>query len=539
MTDLTANMIAEVDETLPKRQAKARPRIKGWPRLHLIYFLLAFFDLAAIGGGLYLSHQLSSVFQASVAKNHEWSERFVSIWRLGDLALALNAPGNDVFQTRDVEGERRKLESAAQGFSAALDRVRAEIAKDVPPALASHPIKTLTFVEQAMRTTVAHGNRTLNEYERGNVERAAESMALMNRNYAAMKRMLNTAIEAVRDIQDAYQSRFEARVLSLKRYEYLIGGAIFVMVSFVMLYGHWVGRFLTRKYRELENAHNEAVQVGNEARDFARQVQSVNAEVTRLNGELEANLRKLGEAQQDSLRNAKMAQLGQLTATVAHELRNPLGAVRTSAFLLQRKAKGKGLDIEPQIERINNGIGRCDGIISQLLDFARTKSLHCEVLTFDDWLAKLVQEEALQLPEAVAIECHLGLGDTQVSFDPARLNRVLINLMSNASEAMVGKGEDPSKFVNPAPKIIISSRLAPRGVEISVADNGPGIPEDARNKILEPLFTTKSFGTGLGLPAVVKILEQHGGGLDIGSVASGGAIFTAWFPISQTQERAA
>ena len=111
-----------------------------------------------------------------------------------------------------------------------------------------------------------------------------------------------------------------------------------------------------------------------------------------------------------------MAQLGQLIATVAHELRNPLGAVRTSAFLLERKVKGKGLGVEPQLERIGNGVTRCDDIISQLLDFARTRSrFSLKCLAFDDWLAKLVEEQAQQLPESVMVDCQLGLGARDMS----------------------------------------------------------------------------------------------------------------------------
>ena len=72
--------------------------------------------------------------------------------------------------------------------------------------------------------------------------------------------------------------------------------------------------------------------------------------------------------------------------------------------------------------------------------------------------------------------------------------------------------------------------MSPRGAELIVADNGPGISPENLKKILEPLFTTKNFGTGLGLPAVQNILQQHGGGLDIASKEGEGATFTAWFP---------
>jgi signal transduction histidine kinase len=215
---------------------------------------------------------------------------------------------------------------------------------------------------------------------------------------------------------------------------------------------------------------------------------------------------------------------------VAHELRNPLGAVRASIFLLERKIKSGGSNIEQQIGRINKGVARCDDIITQLLDFSRTKALECDYKDLDGWLARLVEEEAEKLPVAVSIECDLGLDGRAMRFDPSRLSRVIINLLANASEALVGRGDDSTKFASANPLITIATRAVSRGIEISVSDNGPGIPDDVKSQILEPLFTTKSFGTGLGLPAVEKILQQHGARLEIVSRPGEGARFTAIFP---------
>ncbi len=268
-------------------------------------------------------------------------------------------------------------------------------------------------------------------------------------------------------------------------------------------------------------------------------LQTVNSQVTRLNAELSDNIQKLKDTQQEMVKAGRMAQLGQLTATVAHELRNPLSAVRTSAFVLDRKVKGKGLGVEQQLLRIDNGVVRCDNIISQLLDFTRTHPAQCKLIEFDTWLAKIIEEEAGKLPTSVAIECILGLAGLKVAIDPDRLSRCVINLIGNASEAMVGKGDNPQEVCVVSPKISISTRRSGRGVELAIADNGPGISEENIKKIKEPLFTTKSYGTGLGLPAVEKILEQHNGGLDVTSRVGEGACFTAWFPIIQSLEEAA
>jgi signal transduction histidine kinase len=251
--------------------------------------------------------------------------------------------------------------------------------------------------------------------------------------------------------------------------------------------------------------------------------------------ETDAHIRaELTEAHQKNLRKDRMAQLGQLTATVAHDLRSPLGAVRTSAFLLRRKLMGKDLGVENALERIESGILRCDEIISQLLDYSRNSSPQKSEHDLDAWLAEQLDEHVQMLPASVELELEQGLDGRKVSFDPGRLQRAIINLVQNASEAMVGKtGEKENDGCRP-PKIAVSTSLTRRGLEIAVTDTGPGISEDNLAKIMDPLFTTKSFGTGLGLSAVQKIFEQHGGGLDVKSVAGQGATFTGWFPLDGT-----
>ncbi len=273
-----------------------------------------------------------------------------------------------------------------------------------------------------------------------------------------------------------------------------------------------------------------------EAHEMADKLKTMNDDIANLNNELKSNMTALRKTQDEVIRKGKMAQLGQLTATVAHDIRNPLGTVRTSTFLLRRKfAKDNPTMVKP-LDRIEKGVERCDGIISELLDFARSKSLNLKKQNLDDWLVALLREQLSELPEQIAIEYHPGLGTENYEFDGDSLTRAIINFLSNASEAMVGKGAE--KPVNPTaqPKIVISTRKSERGLEISVKDNGPGISQENIVKILDPLFTTKSFGVGLGLPAVEKIFEQHGGGLEVVSVEGEGATFTGWISATLSNE---
>lgn len=268
------------------------------------------------------------------------------------------------------------------------------------------------------------------------------------------------------------------------------------------------------------------------------ELRRINEEVSRLNKELAANMKKLAEAQDELVKKGRMEQLGQLTATVAHELRNPLGAVRTSTFLLDRKLRDKNLGIESQLDRINKGIVRCDNIITQLLDFSRSRQLACQPEDLDGWLAGVMEEMAKGLPQAVSINVLLGLDGAMVPFDPARLQRAIVNLVANASEAMVGQGDDPSKFACGSPSISVTTRRVGEEVCIEVKDNGPGMSADVIARIREPLFTTKSFGTGLGVPAVEQIVTQHGGRLQIDSEPGNGAAFALWLPLMAADDGA-
>ena len=263
------------------------------------------------------------------------------------------------------------------------------------------------------------------------------------------------------------------------------------------------------------------------------ELKRINEEILRLNRELADSMQKLKDAQDALVKKGRLEQMGQLTATIAHELRNPLGAVRTSVFLVERKIKGKNLGVEPQLQRINNGVSRCDAIITQLLDFSRTKQLECKSEDLDQWLAKFCEEDARRLAGCINLSCYLGLDGAHVPFDPSRLQRAIANLISNASEAMVGNGDLPLPGQLAEPSISVTTRISGRHAEIEVTDNGPGMSESVIAKVREPLFTTKSFGTGLGVPAVEQIAAQHGGTLSIKSLPGEGASFIIRLPLDQ------
>jgi signal transduction histidine kinase len=284
------------------------------------------------------------------------------------------------------------------------------------------------------------------------------------------------------------------------------------------------------KLDEVELTRMEAQEARREAEHMALRFSTINTDISKLNQELAHKVKELKSLQDELIKKGRLEQLGQLTATIAHEIRNPLGAIRTSAFLLERKTMQLGADVSGHLQRINNGVNRCDTIISQLLDFSRTKEVNCSYALLDDWLARTVKAEAQNLPADVFIECSLGLDDLKVPFDPARLQRAIINLLNNASEALVQQDMQDKPSVKRA-HIWVTTMRNGDYASIRIADNGPGIAAEYLGKIREPLFTTKSFGTGLGIPAVEQIVAQHGGRLDISSDFGAGATFTLNLPL--------
>lgn len=242
--------------------------------------------------------------------------------------------------------------------------------------------------------------------------------------------------------------------------------------------------------------------------------------------------RKRLEAQ--LLRRERLAALGQLTGTVAHELRNPLGAIAASVAALRRKSADAHVDMERSLARAERGIARCDRIVTELLDFARAKGLQREPTRFAHWLKAILDE--YELPDGIELALEVDPCNVEVMIDREELRRAAINILDNACQALgaghVGEEEGRGR-------IEIVCRIAEHRLCWDIRDNGPGIPQECLDRVLEPLFSTKSFGTGLGLPTVQRIMEDHNGGIRIESETGKGAQVRLWLPLGVEQAKGA
>ncbi|HYM72747.1 MAG TPA: ATP-binding protein, partial [Stellaceae bacterium] len=210
-----------------------------------------------------------------------------------------------------------------------------------------------------------------------------------------------------------------------------------------------------------------------------------------------------------------------------------LSAIRNTLFTMREIAITSGLTLDRPIARIQRSIARCDRIIGDLLEYTRAPELRRVPVSFDSWLKVVLAEHSL--PATVTLVEEFAAGDATVRIDADRIRRVVINLIDNAAQAL---GETAPG--TGAQRISVRTSIAgDGGLELAVADTGPGIPSENLARIFEPLFSTKSFGTGLGLATVKQIISQHGGSVGIDSALGRGTCVTIRLPLEQTMKAAA
>ncbi len=241
----------------------------------------------------------------------------------------------------------------------------------------------------------------------------------------------------------------------------------------------------------------------------------------------------LEEAQKELLIKEKLATLGQLIAVVSHELRNPLGAVRSSFFVVKERTAGHQLGIEKALVRAERNIIRCDRIIEELLDYTRRPQNYFQKTTVDRWLESLLGE--YMLPENVVLVCDFSAG-CSVNIDRERFHRCVTNVLDNACAAMANSDAAIDKPVKQSDELFVATHADGQTVTVTITDSGCGIPQKQLEKIFEPLYSTKAFGVGLGLPIVKQIVESHSGSITINSAFGKGTSVIICLPVNQNEK---
>ncbi len=242
--------------------------------------------------------------------------------------------------------------------------------------------------------------------------------------------------------------------------------------------------------------------------------------------------RRLELAQAEARRSERLAALGQLSAGLAHEIRNPLGVIKGSAEMLTQKLQTSDELARELAGYISTEVNRLSALVTEFLDFARPLHAQPQPADLTALLDRVLQIVAGRFPsESVRIERHYASGLPAVPLDESLCEQAFLNLVQNAYEAMQD-GSHPGTLRVEVRPITKDDR---EGVELLLADTGPGVPEELREEIFNPFVTTKKTGVGLGLSIVSKIVDGHHGSIHVERAPEGGAVFALFFPLDENE----
>src|SRR4051812_24831261 len=241
------------------RHPQPAPATRPRPKWHYVYFLLAAFDLVAVSAGLYLNHRIMNIYLRSVEVNRVWAERVAAYSHLGELAGDVDAPGNDVFDTRNVQGEFVRMDAAVKAFDLDLLKQRKELLANLDSRSAAPLLALLDAILVAKTQMTGEAARIFDYFREGRPELAGERMATMDHKYASLNEALLQLRRAVGTIQQQNFTEQTAAAAELQRYEYGIGLSIIVMVLGATFYGHKIAQQMQADADERER-HFDALQ---------------------------------------------------------------------------------------------------------------------------------------------------------------------------------------------------------------------------------------------------------------------------------------
>jgi signal transduction histidine kinase len=242
------------------------------------------------------------------------------------------------------------------------------------------------------------------------------------------------------------------------------------------------------------------------------------------------------EVERERLRD-RLAALGEMAAAIAHEVKNPLAGIEVMAGILKRELPASE-DAQTILADIIKEAKMANAIVLEVLEFVRPIRLQVEHIALPDVVRDAISMADSHVPKGdVRVSVDLGVDVPPIQGDPHQLRQLFTNLLTNAFEALEGRGDVRINALALAADEEAVPGVEPAGpmVEVSVSDSGPGVPPEVADRIFSPFFTTKPQGSGLGLAIVRKIIDAHDGRIDIGGRQGGGTTFRVTLPVKSQQ----
>jgi signal transduction histidine kinase len=286
--------------------------------------------------------------------------------------------------------------------------------------------------------------------------------------------------------------------------------------------------FIFNSYEAVKDEQKERLerlnmQLEGRIKERTSELQQANLLLGQLNEELEAKVhertKQLRDAQDELVRNEKLAVLGQVAGSVGHELRNPLGVMSNAVYFLQTVLSDADETTKEYLNIIKDEIVSSERIVSDLLDSVRTKPPHPEMVGFAELIGQTLRK--CSVPSSITVKLDIPETLLPMRVDPLQIQQVFRNLISNGVEAMPEGGILEVRAV---------ADEAAKNVIASVRDSGIGMAPEVLAKLFQPLFTTKARGIGLGLVVVKNLTQANGGRVEVQSEVGKGSVFSITLP---------
>lgn len=485
-----------------------------WNRINLrtrIYTILTILILITLGGGIvtfWYTYRMQDLLSQIIDEKQE------SFQAAEELEIALvNQKGFVSYYFLDGDPKwLKKLDEYRKIFKEHLNQARLRAGNQ-------RQKEAINRIEAEYINYITAKNQVIKHYKAGERDKSAKLHEKV-RNYFFNVLTLSNDYKK-KHIEQIRKSR-DKSYAQAKRLRIIAGATVsaicFLSVLLASIFSFQIFHPLRRlalKVGRKENSHES----GNEVRALSRSIRGLIEDIDHSQSALEKSEEVLLQAE-------KMALVGKLAAGTAHSIRNPLTSVKMRLFSLSRSLE-LDADQKEDFEVISEEINHVETIVQNFLEFSKPPKLKKKSLCPSDVIDLAIKLLRHRLESyGVNIKVNRQGPLPNIDADPEQLKEVLFNIILNACEEMKGDGSivihEEQGFLKALGEIAV----------IRLSDNGPGIPKSLQDKIFQPFFTTKEEGTGLGLSIASRIIEQHGGFIDLISKEGEGATFVIVLPVS-------